>query len=430
MVSKFLKRSESTKNVGTLLLGTGIAQAILLLISPILTRLYSPGDFATLTMFTSVTAIVGVLATCRFEFAVVLPQEDTEASQIMRLAMTICFWVTLASLFIVTLYDLLVPPDNKSIHFSLIYYLAPVSIMLTGLYNTFNYWSTRKKTFSINSTARVSAASAYALVSSGAGFLKWNSSGLIFASIASQLVGVIMIGFQFIKNPALFFSGGTKGDLKKIFWKYRDFAFVNTPHALVDVMLESGFFLLMAYYFDAWVLGLYAFAFRLLKAPAGLIGTSLYQVLFQRMSEAKSNDVNLQPIVLRIYRNLFMLGIIPAIVGMLYSPQIFSFIFGKEWKGAGEMAQIIIPWIFLNLLVTSLSSMPLIRNKQRKAIVFALIDIVFRFSAIIIGGFFNSYRIAFIILSILCSLLMLYLLYWYYQLANYQNTGRSSPSNE
>jgi lipopolysaccharide exporter len=411
------KLSETLRNVSTLVAGTGIAQAILLAASPFLTRLYEPSHFATLTLFTSLVAIVSVIGTSRFEFAVMLPAEDGEARQVMRLAMSICATVTALMLVCIAGYDLLVPGSWRSASFAPLFYLAPAAVFLTGLYNVFNFWSTRQRTFMINASARVSASVGYVLVGVGYGLLNRSATGLILASFTSYLVSALVCGHRFILRPALFFLETSRRKVKEVYKKYRDFAVVNTPHALVDVLVDNGLFFLLAYFFAPTIVGWYAFSFRLLKAPAGLIGSSLYQVLFQRMSAENARGADLRPMVIRVYKNLLLFATLPFLAGVLFAPQVFAFVFGSEWKGAGEVARIILPWIFFNFLITPLSFLPLLRGRQRTAFLMTLIDMVLRFSGIIMAGLMNNPDLAFAILSFMGSSVMIFGLFWYYRLA-------------
>ena len=62
---KFLK-SEFSKNVLKLISGTTVAQAIPVLISPILARLYNPQNFGDFALFTSFVSILAVMTTFRY----------------------------------------------------------------------------------------------------------------------------------------------------------------------------------------------------------------------------------------------------------------------------------------------------------------------------------------------------------------------------
>ena len=63
--------------------GTTLAQAIGILITPILTRLYAPEAFGTLALFTSITSILSVIACMRYELAIMLPESDEEAANLL-----------------------------------------------------------------------------------------------------------------------------------------------------------------------------------------------------------------------------------------------------------------------------------------------------------------------------------------------------------
>ena len=57
-----LRNSQFVKNVALLLSGNVIGQLIPILASVLLTRLYSPNDFAVLAYFLTITGIVSVIA--------------------------------------------------------------------------------------------------------------------------------------------------------------------------------------------------------------------------------------------------------------------------------------------------------------------------------------------------------------------------------
>jgi O-antigen/teichoic acid export membrane protein len=54
---------------------------------------------------------------------------------------------------------------------------------------------------------------------------------------------------------------------------------------------------------------------------------------------------------------------IPAITVILFGPELFEFVFGKNWKVAGEFAQILMPAIALSFVVSSLCSVMVPANK-------------------------------------------------------------------
>jgi O-antigen/teichoic acid export membrane protein len=79
MFGRFNRHQDLVKSILTLFTGSAIAQAIPILVSPLLTRLYPVVDFAALTIITTLISLVGVVVTGRYEFAVGLPADDRDA---------------------------------------------------------------------------------------------------------------------------------------------------------------------------------------------------------------------------------------------------------------------------------------------------------------------------------------------------------------
>ena len=59
-------RSEFFRNALTLISGTSIAQFVAILMTPILTRIYTTEDFGELSLFLSITGILAVVSTMRY----------------------------------------------------------------------------------------------------------------------------------------------------------------------------------------------------------------------------------------------------------------------------------------------------------------------------------------------------------------------------
>lgn len=410
-------KSEFTRNVLTLFTGTTIAQAIPLAISPILSRLYTTEDFGVLSIFMSLIGILGVIATLRYEFAIMLPTEDEDAVNILALSVIISFFISLISFIIIALLnnqisDLL---GNREVGPWL--YLVPVTVLFTGIYQAFNYWSTRHKTFKRNAVSRISQTSGMSAVNLTCGFLKTGSSGLILGNVFGQFLGAIVLSWNSLIRWKQFKGQVSLEKIKKNGLKYINFARINSPQALIDSLQDNGIVFFIGYYFTSSLLGLYHYAFRILKAPAGLICGALSQVFYERASNAHKNNENLQVLVLKMYRNVALIGLPLFLLLFIFAPSLFSFIFGEKWYISGVIAQIIIPWLFFNFIASPVSSLPIIMNKQKKAMIITFIDISLRITALVIGGIAHDYKLGFILMSASCSLIYIYILFWYYKIA-------------
>ena len=63
--------------------GTISAQVIVLLASPILTRIYSPEEFGILSVYSAILAFFTIFASLRYELAIPLPEKKEAANHIL-----------------------------------------------------------------------------------------------------------------------------------------------------------------------------------------------------------------------------------------------------------------------------------------------------------------------------------------------------------
>ncbi|MCD4790320.1 MAG: oligosaccharide flippase family protein, partial [Bacteroidales bacterium] len=397
-MKKKLLQSEFLKNVITLMSGTAIAQAIPVLISPILSRLYTPEDFGVLALFMSIAAVISVIATGRYELAIMLPKKKRDAYNVLALSLLFTFIVSVFTFILVVIFKKPVAIFFEEPGIEPWLYFLPIVVLFAGMYQAFNYWSTRHKTFKRNATGRVSQSTVMSATNIGMGVAKAGSSGLILGYILGQVVAALVLGWQTLIHLKEIRKEITRKEIIENAKKYKNFLKINTPHAFLDSLQNNGIIYLIMFFFSKLILGSYSFAFRVLKAPVGLIGNAIYQVFYQKATEALKNGQQIQPMVRRIYRNLFLIGFPVFFLLFLFARPVFAFVFGEEWKISGEIAQILMPWLFLNFIANPVSCIAIIMNKQREAMFITFVDITFKVIAIVIGGISNDFKLAFIIM--------------------------------
>ncbi len=69
-----LRQSEFVANEAKLFAGNGVVFAISLFAIPVISRLYTSGDFGVIGLFVPIVAVAAVFATLKYEMALVLPE--------------------------------------------------------------------------------------------------------------------------------------------------------------------------------------------------------------------------------------------------------------------------------------------------------------------------------------------------------------------
>jgi O-antigen/teichoic acid export membrane protein len=195
--------------------------------------------------------------------------------------------------------------------------------------------------------------------------------------------------------------------------QYRDFPKINTAHVLLDSLQNYGITFFLSYFFGNVVLGWYSFSYRLLRAPLALIGAAFAQVLYQEMSEMKNKGESFRLLVLQSMKKILIIGIPFFIVIALFGPVIFKIVFGPEWEQAGVLAQLMVPWLLLNLAVSPVSGVPNILNRQKQSFLINLAGVTTAFIVLLVSArFYKDVHIPFLFFSIACAAYLYYFARW------------------
>lgn len=364
MSKRFLPKSEFARNVVTLMTGTTIAQAIPIAISPILSRIYSPSDFGLLAFYLSIAAIVAVIATGRYEMAIMMPPKDEEGEVrvIVFVASVIMLLISSISLALVVVFNSQITNMLGRPEISIWLYFLPFSVLLTGLYQILNYLLIRQGKFKQLSINKVCFSAISGPSQVGLGIIGFGALGMLASNIASYLLTILMI----LKSRDIrdVFKLCGRKEAENVATKYIRYPKFDIPATLINIVANQLPLLAIGKYLGLGVLGHYSLMNKTVMAPIGLISNSMLDVFKQRATNDYHKYGNCKDIYLKVLFKLLLLGIVPTCVLAISAPEIFSFVFGKQWHDAGVMAQILAPAYLLNFLVNPLSYTFHIAQKQ------------------------------------------------------------------
>ena len=414
MLNKLKPKSEFSRNVLTLMTGTTIAQAIPIAISPILTRIYTPEDFGVFALYIALVNFIAIIVTARYELAIVLPKEDENAVNILALSLIIVVGIVVFITIIILLFKdkLLLFLDIKSIGNFI--YLIPFSILVAGLNQSFNYWANRKQYFTTMSSSQIFQSITIGVTQPVLGYFNI-FGGLIIGNLFGKIISGFILINKFFKNDTVQIKNINKDIILQQMKKYKDFPLINSLHAFSDIIRTSGSAILISSFFGSAILGLYALSLRVLQVPVGIIGSALGQVLYKKFSFMYNNNENLYLYAKRIVL-ILLLGALP-VFGILYfiAPELFAFIFGEKWRVAGEYSRYLMPYLFMNFIISPISSIPIILNKQKEIFYISLIgNIMYLCVFLLFRNLIIDYVL--IILSITQMCFYIYVIIWYFKI--------------
>ncbi|MBX2827777.1 MAG: oligosaccharide flippase family protein [Flavobacteriaceae bacterium] len=366
MFRKIFRKSEFARNVATLVTGTAIAQAIPILISPILTRLYSPEDFGVFALYLSIASVIAVIATGRYEFAITLPPKDEDAVQIVWLSGIIVFCVALVTLGIVLLFhDPIVNAlGNERIGPWL--YFIPLTIVFSGGYQIFNYWFNRQRAYAKLSKTRVLQTTTSSSTNLIIGFsTKAGATGLVLGNILGQLATSLYFLSSFLRIPLKVSKRLNKSEVKAMAKRYKDFPIYDAPASFCNIASNQITHIFFNSFFSAVISGHYYLVQKIFNAPINLLAGAVQDVFKMEIVTVHNDKGDTRGLFLRTLKKLFLLAVIPTLLIYFFAEDVFTFVFGKEWSVAGKYVKILTPVFFIRFLSFPLSYMLYVAEKQK-----------------------------------------------------------------
>ena len=419
MFLRLLKRSGFSKSLITLLTGTTLAQGITLLISPILSRLFTPHDFGVFGTFLSIVSAIALIASLRYEIAIVLPKKEDVAINLLALAALLTLIISTLSFIGVLLFKYFYPGyEFIDLDLKFLLYFIPVLILFIGFYQILNNYANRLKKYRSIVNYRVSNSLVSSSVYIAMGGMKFGSIGLLVGAILGNGISVVIFFkemYKDIKEQAGFIS---KGKMKEIAISYKEFPLVNSFQSISDMLQINGIIYFIIYFFNSFIVGSFSYALRILQAPMNLLGSAMAQIFYQQASELKNNGENLKDIVKKTMIKSALTGLPIFLAIIFFGPQLFAFVFGETWREAGVYARILSPMLFFDFIRSPVSQVPLIIGRQKRLFSISLIGNFILIISMLYGGIFvHDVVKGLLMFTVLQSLYTIILLRWFYKIA-------------
>jgi len=346
----------------TLLAGSALAQAVPLLLGPWIARLYTPAEYGQFSLVWTVASNLAVVGCARYEFALALETGDKGAAALLALCLRMLLAMTAMAILVGAAWMVWADLPVAA--------ALPLVVLALAASQAMAQWAARAGRFAVLAWARVVQWGGGAIAQAGLGLLQAGPWGLVGGAALATAVAAAL---QAQPAPA----GGWRRlldaqPLREMADKHRDFPLLNTPHAFAGALQDTLAIALLAAWLGAPEAGAWALALRYLKAPASLVGGSLSQALYPRLTQA-SNLLEARTLV---RHNMLLLAAIalPLMLALLaFGPWLFATVFGPEWRGAGELARSLAPYIALHFIASPMSVVTMAWGAQAWALKLALV---------------------------------------------------------
>lgn len=374
--AKSLFANEFIRHVATLLTGTVASQALMLLLTPVLSRLYTPEDYGLFSVYASILSTLTVIAALRYDMAIMLPRSEANAKVLKRGVTILIVAASVVSTVVCLILGGVIADAFNAPSLAPWLGLMGLSVFSLSEITALTYWFNRTKDYKTIGVNKVLMSSGTGLAQLGLALVKIGGvGGLIIGSLLGQFLALVRLR-QKSKDSR---SGLEEADssLKELLHRYRRMPLLNGPNALVDSARSTGMSLLIAALYSGAVLGQFYMAWRILQIPIALINGAISQVFFQKLATIERG--RMFPFIRTAIVRSALLGIIPFVLIYVLSPWIFPLVLGGQWVQASYISQALVPWLFMNLITSPISTIFVVTDNQdwmlAHAVVYAAIPL-------------------------------------------------------
>ncbi|WP_310403216.1 lipopolysaccharide biosynthesis protein [Chryseobacterium vietnamense] len=382
---KEMLSSDFRKNLLVMIGGSFFAQLIPILFSFLLTRIYTPEDFGVFSNFSAVLSFLLVFMMLKYEMAVILPKKDSVAANLIVLCLGIGVFFFALSSVIIYLFDkfIYLAFNFESRNNFLVY--IPLAGLLFSSFNLLNEWFVRKKYFQNLIKNKIINNSSIAGISALLPQVNILSLGLIKGQIFGQVLSVVSGFYIVLKKDKASFKNIDKRVMKKLFFKYINFAKFNIPGQLINTLSVQIVIFYLTSQFGFKVVGFYALTDRFLGVPLSFIGNAVKDVFKQKAAEDYRNNGECSGIYKKTTLLLIACALPPFIILFIFAPDLFAFFFGSQWKDSGIFAQILCVMYLLSFITMPTGWLFVIAEKQKFDFLWQMLFLIFTVASLGLG---------------------------------------------
>lgn len=417
LFERYIKNSQYKKNVLSMIIGRVIAQSIPILLTPVLTRIYSPEDFGVFGVFATIVAIVGMVSSGRYCLSIILPKSIEKSKRLFFLSSTL----TILTVFLFAVFLLIWGKGFFSIlNVSILYdyrVVVILAVLFIGLYEDAYYFALRVKAFKILTSNIIIQALLLVISRLVFGYLGFTDSGLIISYLLGYSISfTFMILRVEISIPLLVkeFKIRNYIELMKEYYRFPKYSLLADTLSMTSNMSPS---ILLNKVFGVAQAGFYSMSDKILGSPLWLVTSAVGDVFRQEASEQLREKGSCYDIFRKTVKAMFLLGIGPFLLIFIFAPYIIPFLLGPGWEEVGVFIQIFAIMYFVRFIVRPVYTVLYIVKKQNYNAIFQGINLFFIITAFVIGAITGDLYLTLVLWSIFSSLSYLIILGFSYKFA-------------
>lgn len=340
--------------------GAVVGQALVLALTPVLSRLYDPSDFGILSFYQNVFGIVMIAASLRLELAVPMARDARQATTVALLGVLASFGFGVVLIPVAWMWSVLDPVTEAAVR--QYWYFLPVGAAALGATACIGAWAAYYRAYRMLGRSRIAQSVmasclqlAWPLASSG-------PFGLIAAAVVGQLGGGGALAGRFILRARRV----RRADLAEAAARLGGFIATLLPAGLIGraaVHLPMPVFLIL---YGPEAAGLIFLSQRILAIPTSILGRAAAIPVQQALGRAGGRGPHARAAVLLPVIAFGALGLAfigPVAIG---GPDLFALLLGEAWRVSGDYARLLAPMLLLQVVASPFAQVLAVTGRVRR----------------------------------------------------------------
>jgi lipopolysaccharide exporter len=359
-------------HVFTMITGNGVSQLINVVGTLLLARLFVPEAFGSFALFVTVVSFFSVLGGARYELAIMLPERDAEAANVLLLSFLALCGICGLSLLLIGLFHSDVARLLGDAQLGRWLWAVPLALFVNALYSILCVWFGRVKRFRKTASTRVWQSLAIILGQLALLHFHRGGSALIGGWVLGQTVGTFILAARFLYDDGKFvWRSRDWAMVRESAVKYRNFPVYKAPYSFVANASSQLVFVILRVFASLNVVGFYSLAARAVYLPVTLVASSMNDVFYEKAATELKHG-GLEKFVTRLLRIQVVLAAPWLVLTAFDAKLVFGAVLGVKWIPAANYAAVLAFASFMYFLTSWLDRLFDIRGHQKLSLILEL----------------------------------------------------------
>lgn len=348
------------RSVAVLAGGTALAQLIVVVTSPLLTRLYTPADFGVLSVYVSLLTFLLGISSLRYHLAIPLVSNTNAlASLLVFSCLVVCGFVLVVLVGIVFLSEEITRWTNAPGLKPFLWFL-PIGLAGASVIQVLTAWAVRSDRFSTLARVRIRQSASQVAVQIGLSFLSPAGLGLIVGDAVGRAAGGLSLARLALNDIRDELPHVTTRSMVQIAHQFRRFPLISTWTGIIASTGAQIPTIMVSAFYGAHVVGWFGLCQRLLSMSFVLVASSIGTVFLSESAKVRLNNPDqLMSLFRATVKRSCVLALLLVAGVVIFAPIVIGPLLGNNWAEAGRYAQILAiasGFQFVNRAVSSAST--------------------------------------------------------------------------